>query len=88
MQSEVKQLSEMPNIGKILAEKLQLVGIETPQDLLDIGSEQAFIRIKTVDSGACMSMLQALEGAVQGIRWHHLEPGRKHELKQFFDRIH
>ncbi len=88
MNQEAIHLNDMPNIGKVLAQKLEEVGIATPQVLIEMGSEQAFIRIKTVDSGACMSMLQALEGAVQGIRWHHLEQGRKHELKQFFDRIH
>ena len=77
------QLSEMPNIGKILSERLVEVGIDSPEELKAAGSENAFVRLKTVDSGACLSMLCALEGAVQGIRWHNLDSSRKTELKEF-----
>ena len=77
------QLSKMPNIGKVLTEKLVQVGIDTPEKLKAAGSENAFIRLKTVDSGACLSMLCALEGAIQDIRWHNLDEERKAELKAF-----
>ena len=77
------QLTKMPNIGKVLAEKLVEVGIDTPEKLKAIGSEDAFIRLKTVDSGVCLNMLCALEGAIQGIRWHDLDEVRKLELKAF-----
>lgn len=78
------KLTEMPNIGKVVAEKLCQVGISTPEELRAIGAEQAFIRVQTIDEGACLCMLQGLEGAVQGIRWHNLPNERKEELKQFF----
>lgn len=84
MDSGIKELTQLPNIGKVLAEKLIQVGITTPEELRDIGAEQAFIRIQTIDEGACFCMLQGLEGAVQGIRWHNLLKERKEELKQFF----
>jgi len=78
------QLTDMPNIGKVVAEKLKEVGISTPEELRTIGAEQAFIRLQTIDEGACLCMLQGLEGAVQGICWHNLSKERKEELKQFF----
>ena len=81
------QLSNMPNIGKVLATKLIEVGINTPEELIVAGSENAFIRLKTVDSGACLSKLCALEGAIQGIRWHNLNEARKAELKSFFSSL-
>lgn len=77
-------LTTLPNIGKTLSEKLHDVGIETPEDLLAAGSENAFIRLKTVDEGICFSELCALEGAIQGIRWHNLVADRKNELKVFY----
>ena len=82
------QLSGMPNIGKVLAEKLVQVGIDTPEKLKATGSENAFIRLKTLDSGACLSMLCALEGAIRDIRWHDLDKARKSELKAFFKTLH
>lgn len=81
---QLNHLTQLPNIGKTVAEKLIQAGITTPKELLEIGSEQAFIRIQTIDPTACLSMLQGLEGAVQGIRWHHLPQERKAELKGFY----
>lgn len=78
------ELTQLPNIGKVVAEKLVQVGITTPEELKAIGTEQAFIRLQTIDETACMSMLQGLEGAIQGIRWHNLPKERKEELKKFF----
>jgi len=80
-------LTEMPNIGKEVSKKLMAVGIDTPEKLISLGSKEAFIRIKTIDDTACFSMLQGLEGAIQGIRWHHLPEPIKRDLKQFFDSL-
>jgi DNA transformation protein and related proteins len=32
-------------------------------------------------------MLFALEGAIQGIRWHNLDKNRKTELTEFYNRL-
>ncbi|HBS88180.1 MAG: competence protein TfoX [Bacteroidetes bacterium GWF2_38_335] len=78
------ELANLPNLGKTLSEKLNLVGIESAEDLIAAGSENAFIKLATVDQSACINMLYALEGAVQGIRWHDLDKLRKTELNEFF----
>ena len=77
-------LTQLPNIGKVVAEKLIQVGITTPEELRAVGTEQSFTRLQTIDETACLSMLQALEGAIQGIRWHDLPRERKEELKEFY----
>jgi len=78
-------LSKLPNLGKTLVQKLIQVDIKTPEELKSIGSENAFIRIKTVDTNACINTLYALEGAIQDIRWHNLDKNTRKELKEFFD---
>ncbi len=81
----MSKLTDLPNIGKILAEKLNNIGIISQQELKETGSEKAIIKISTLeDSGACINMLYALEGAIQGIRWHNLEKTRKDELLESF----
>ena len=80
----MSNLETLPNIGKTLAKKLELVGINTPEDLKQAGAENAFIKIKTIDETACAHMLYALEGAIQDVRWHHLPNNRKLELLDFF----
>jgi len=78
-------LIDLPNIGKTLADKLNLIGVENEQELIQLGSENAIIRIATIENGgACINMLYALEGAIQGIRWHGLKKIRKQELKEFY----
>jgi DNA transformation protein len=80
-------LTDMPNIGNTLVDKLKTVGIKTPNDLINIGSENAFIRLITIDPDACINSLYALEGAVQGIRWHDLPDSDKLRLKSFFKSV-
>jgi DNA transformation protein len=80
-------LTDLPNIGRTLADKLKMIGISTPRDLINTGSENAMIKIKTIDKEACINMLFALEGAIQGIRWHNLEKSKKLELTEFYNRL-
>jgi len=54
-----------------------------------LGSKQALIKISALEnSGACLNMLYALEGAIQGIRWHGLSKETKQELKEFNRLLH
>jgi DNA transformation protein len=80
----MNELSKLPNIGKVLSEQLDAIGISTPTQLRAVGSEDAFTRLATLDESACINMLYALEGAIQGIRWHDLSSERKRELLEFF----
>ncbi len=73
-------LSHIPIIGKTLEQKLIEVGINTHEELKNAGAENALLRIRTIDDTACINMLCALEGAIQGIRWNDLSKERKEEF--------
>ncbi|MCX7748318.1 MAG: TfoX/Sxy family protein [Clostridia bacterium] len=83
----MESLSKMQNIGDMLEQKLKEVGIETPGDLKRIGSKEAFKRIRGIDTTACINMLYALEGAVEGKRWHYLSEEKKQNLKEFYKTV-
>lgn len=83
MNSIPEKLEDMPNIGKVAAERLREAGIETPEQLRAVGSKEALLRLRERDPGACLSMLCGLEGAIQGVRWHDLSAETKAELKEF-----
>jgi len=83
----MSKLSDLPNIGKKLEEQLNEVGIETIEQLKEVGSKQAWLDIKAIDDSACINRLCALEGAIQGIRWHSLSDEVKRELKEFYNAI-
>ena len=78
-------LTQLPNIGKEVSQRLIEVGINSPNELKLVGTEQTFLRLKAVDPGACYCMLCGIEGAIQGIRWHQLPVERKNELRHFFE---
>ena len=82
-----EKLEDMPNIGEKLAGLLREAEIKTPADLQKIGSKGALLRLRERDPGACASMLYALEGAIQGIRWHYLTDYEKRELKEFHKKL-
>lgn len=80
----MEALTQMPNIGKTLAQKLIHAHISSPQMLRTMGAQQAFVKLATIDNTACLNMLYALEGAIQDIRWHNLPQETKEELKHFY----
>lgn len=79
------KLSDLPNIGAKLEEQLKKVSINTLQDLQDLGSKEAWLRIKAIDDSACIHRLYALEGAIQGIKKSELSIDIKKELKDFYN---
>lgn len=80
----MNRLQDLPNIGKSVEDQLHAVGIDTPEQLLSLGSREAWLRIQAIDPSACYNRLCALEGAVRGVRWHDLDDGTKAELKAFY----
>lgn len=81
----MRELLKLPNIGKVLADQLLHVGIDTPEKLREIGSKQAWLNIRSVDPSACYNRLCALEGAIEGVRWHCLNAEIKKGLKDFYE---
>ena len=79
------ELSKLPNIGKVVEKQLNDVGINTVDELINIGSKEAWLKIKEVDDSACLNRLMALEGAIQNIRWHNLSDEDKKNLKDFYN---
>ena len=77
-------LSNQINIGKDTESKLKQVGIDSYEKLSSIGSEGAFIRLQTIDPGACLSLLYGLEGAIEGVKWNKLSSDKKQALQQFY----
>ena len=84
---ETDELTSLPNIGAVVAQKLKTVGVTTPQQLKTLGSVEAAIRLRTLaarpEDAPCASMLSGLEGAIRGVRWHAIP---KHERDALWQR--
>jgi len=78
----MRDVGELPNIGKRIAEELKAAGIATEEDLAAEGAVGALLRLNglSFDEG-CLNKLYALEGAIRGVRWHFLDKERKEALK-------
>lgn len=81
----MSKLTNLPNIGKELEKQLNMVGINTYDNLVNCGSQEVWLKIKEIDPSACINRLMALEGAIQNIRWHDLPEKDKKYLKDFYE---
>jgi DNA transformation protein len=79
------RLSDLPNIGKEMEKRLIKAGINDIEALRQTGSKEAYIKLRLLEGDTCFNTLCALEGAIQGIRWHYLDSEIKAELRRFFD---
>ena len=79
------ELQKLSNSGKEIEKQLNAVGIHIYDDLANVGSQEAWLKIKAIDPSACVNRLMSFEGAIQNIRWHNLPENDKHSLKDFYE---
>lgn len=79
------ELTAMQNIGGEMARKLTAAGIDTPEKLRELGSKQAFCRLKAIFPNICLVHLYVLEGAVTNQEYNRLPEETKQELKAFIN---
>lgn len=77
----------MMNIGKEMERKLTSVGIDTPEKLIELGSKQAFLKLKEAYPQVCLVHLYTLEGAIYNTEYNRLSEDTKKELKKFSDSL-
>ena len=80
----MSELTKLPNIAEKLEAQLAEADITTVDELKRVGSREAWLRILARDPSACIMRLSALEGAIQGVRWHYLDDATKQSLKEFY----
>lgn len=81
------ELTTMKNIGKEIERKLKSVGICTAEDLMKLGSKEAFFRLKIEYSNVCLVHLYTLQGAIDDIDYNKLTEKTKQDLKNFSDSL-
>ena len=81
------ELTEMKNIGLEMKKKLNFVDINTAEELIKIGSKEAFIRLKLAYPEVCLVHLYTLQGAIDNIDFNALPQDVRKELKMFSDSV-
>jgi DNA transformation protein len=69
---EEKQISDLKSLGPKSQEMLAKAGIQTIEQLRELGSVEAYIRVKRVWSGSSLNLLWALESALTGMPWQEV----------------
>lgn len=83
----MSDLTSMRNIGKELERKLKLTGIDSAEELISIGSKEAYFKLKLRFPEVCSVHLYALQGAIDNIDYNRLPPETKKDLKAFSDEL-
>ena len=78
-------LTTLPNIGDKLTDELQRVGITSAEQLVELGSVKAAVRITRGRAHTGYNMLYALEGAIRGVRWHSLSKEDRARVRAEYD---
>ena len=71
---------------KTVEEQLNQVGINSVDELKNIGAKEAWLKIQEIDESACINRLMALEGAIEGVKKTMLPDDVKADLKEFYQR--
>ena len=71
---------KMRNIGPKSAAWLRQVGLKTPEDLVEAGPLEAFMRIKRAGFKPSLNLLYSLEGALRDCHWQEVPEERRTEL--------
>ena len=80
-------LTSMRNIGKELERKLKLTGIDSAEDLIALGSKEAYFKLKLRFPEVCSVHLYALQGAIENTDFNMLPEETKKDLKNFADEL-
>ncbi len=78
-------LTALPNIGGKLADELQRVRISSAEQLVELGSVEAALRITRGRTHTGYNLLYALEGAIRAVRWHSLPKEDRARIRAEYD---
>ena len=79
----MSELTALKNIGAEMARKLKSVGIDSAEELIAVGSKEAFVRLKERYPDICLVFLYVLQGAVDLVDYNRLSEETTADLKEF-----
>ncbi|MEN6310306.1 MAG: helix-hairpin-helix domain-containing protein [Acidobacteriota bacterium] len=78
-----RKLTDLPNIGKTTAAKLEKIGIKDARDFLRRDPYKVYERLlKDVDPTLCRCALASIVGAKTGEPWHRITKRTAEEYKK------
>jgi DNA transformation protein len=81
------ELTTLKNIGAEMKRKLNAIGVNSAEELSELGGKEAFLRLKTVFPEICLVHLYTLQGAIHNTDFNMLTQEVKDDLKSFCDSL-
>ncbi|HAS6254864.1 TPA: TfoX/Sxy family protein [Vibrio vulnificus] len=75
-----ERIRDLQGLGPKSEQMLQSVGINTPQQLRDLGPIRAYLCVREAQPKASLNLLYALVGALEGEHWLQVAKQRRWEL--------
>ena len=76
-------LRSLPNVGKVLEEKLKRIGITSREEFLKRDPYKVFDELKEkVDPTLCRCALASVVGAKKGVPWHRITKDTAREYEK------
>lgn len=80
MTSPNTELLDLKNLGMASVNILNAIGVNSYDDLAQMGAVDAYCRIKARGIHVSKVMLYALQGALMDVHWNDLSPDLKSQL--------
>ena len=76
-------IEQIPNVGRSLAAELRAMGIDSLEALMRVSFWDAWLQLRRHNPERdCVPACLALAGAVAGVRWNHLPPKVRADIRQ------
>ncbi len=80
-------LKSLKNIGTEMEKKLLSIDISDANTLKEIGSKEAFKKLKDIYPNVCLVHLYTLEGAILDLNYNDLPVEIKEDLKKYSETL-
>lgn len=78
-------LADMKNLGPASAKMLNQAGIDTPQQLDELGAVAAYLKVKACGVKASLNLLYAIYGALNDCHWTDIPADEKQAMLMVID---
>lgn len=73
---------KLRNLGPSSRRWLTAVGIDSLEQLEDLGAVEVYLRVREASFGASFNLLWALQGAILDVAWNELPAEMKEDLRR------
>lgn len=81
-------IEEARNIGPVTGEELRACGMETLEDLIELGLEESFYRlVEKYPNRLNLNCIVAMYAAIEDIDWRSVESEPKEKLRKHLEKL-